>query len=199
MVGSFGFTFDIDDPRDGLDARVWRAVAMRLLARTGEGLVVCDGDLRVLHATPQALHLLGRIGTAAQGRLPAEVVRAVSDQIQSNDLPRGGCLLPAGGGASVRVDTALLPVRPPPHVALFLREEAARDELLYARLREELPITRRAFQLALLVRQGLTNRQIAERLNLTESTVKVYLHHLYRDCGVSSRTALVALLARYAR
>ena len=60
-------------------------------------------------------------------------------------------------------------------------------------------ITPRGFQLAQLVRQGLTNKAIAQQLRLTESTVKVYLHHLYRDCGVSSRTSLVALLERSAR
>jgi two-component system nitrate/nitrite response regulator NarP len=41
-----------------------------------------------------------------------------------------------------------------------------------------------------LVQRGLRNRQIAERLNLTEGTVKVYLHSIYQKVGVTSRMEL---------
>jgi two-component system nitrate/nitrite response regulator NarL len=50
-------------------------------------------------------------------------------------------------------------------------------------------------QIAELVAQGLRNREIAERLAMTEGTVKVYLHGVYQKVGVENRTAL-ALLAR---
>ena len=78
----------------------------------------------------------------------------------------------------------------------WLREEMRRDDRLYAALNEQYGLSRRAFQLALLVRQGLTNREIARELRLSEATVKVYLHQLYRACGVASRTALIALMER---
>ncbi len=81
-------------------------------------------------------------------------------------------------------------------MTIFLREELARDDDLYALLREKFAVTLRGFQLARLVRTGLTNRQIAATLHLTESTVKGYLHRLYRACGVQSRTGLIALLDR---
>lgn len=41
-----------------------------------------------------------------------------------------------------------------------------------------------------LVRQGLRNREIAERLGTTEGTVKAYLHALFDKVGVESRTEL---------
>ena len=41
-----------------------------------------------------------------------------------------------------------------------------------------------------LLRQGLTNRQIAELLVIEESTVKAHAHHIYDKVGVRSRTAL---------
>ena len=50
-------------------------------------------------------------------------------------------------------------------------------------------------QIAELVAQGLRNREIAERLTMSEGTVKVYLHGIYQKVGVENRTAL-ALLAR---
>ena len=77
-----------------------------------------------------------------------------------------------------------------------MREEILRDDLLYASLKEQFGVSPREFQLAQLVRKGLSNRAIAEQLHLTESTVKVYLHRLYRACGVPSRTGLIALFER---
>jgi len=41
-----------------------------------------------------------------------------------------------------------------------------------------------------LLREGLTNRQIAKVLFIEESTVKVHAHHIYDKLGTRSRTAL---------
>ncbi len=199
MLGPFGFAFGFDDPRDRLEPHVWKAVAMRLLARAREGLVVCDSELQVVDATSMGAHLLARIGASAQGRLPEGLAEAVNEQLRSNDISRTARVLASTGGSAVHVHAAAIAGAVPSRVIIFLREEALRDDVLYARMKEVFPMKRRGFQLALLVRKGLSNREIAERLRLTESTVKVYLHQLYRDCGVSSRTALVALLARFSR
>ena len=50
-------------------------------------------------------------------------------------------------------------------------------------------------QIAELVATGLRNREIAERLAMSEGTVKVYLHGIYQKVGVENRTGL-ALMAR---
>jgi len=57
------------------------------------------------------------------------------------------------------------------------------------------PLTTRERQVILVLSQGKTNKEIAERLRLTEGTVKVHLHHIYRKLGVANRTTL-AVLAR---
>jgi DNA-binding NarL/FixJ family response regulator len=46
-----------------------------------------------------------------------------------------------------------------------------------------------------LLRQGLSNRQIAEILFISESTVKVHAHHIYDKLGTRSRTALAVQAA----
>jgi len=51
-------------------------------------------------------------------------------------------------------------------------------------------ITERQREIVQLVCQGLRNRDIAEMLNLTEGTVKIYLHKIYRKTGISNRTEL---------
>jgi DNA-binding CsgD family transcriptional regulator len=197
MHSSLTFGFEMDDR---LGTLVWRAIVMRSLARTGEGLVVCDGDLGVLFATMRAVHLLGRLGMAPDRALPDPVAKLVNEQMAASDPLRCERLPALKGAGAVHIRAEVLEGIPgPARVAIFLRGEVLRDEALYAVLREHFNVSRRGFQLAQLLRQGLTNREIAKQANLTEATVKVYLHQLYRECGVSSRTALLAVIDRLAR
>jgi two-component system nitrate/nitrite response regulator NarL len=52
------------------------------------------------------------------------------------------------------------------------------------------PLAPRERQLILFVREGLRNREIAEKLGVTEGTVKTYLHSVFEKVGVSNRTEL---------
>lgn len=59
------------------------------------------------------------------------------------------------------------------------------------------PLTRlapRERQIVDLVAQGLRNRDVAERLGMSEGTVKVYLHGIFQKLGVENRTALALLV-----
>ena len=51
-------------------------------------------------------------------------------------------------------------------------------------------------QVALLVAEGLTNPQIAERLFVARNTVKTHLQHVFGKLAVSTRTELAALVAK---
>ncbi|HUE89683.1 MAG TPA: response regulator transcription factor [Vicinamibacterales bacterium] len=70
----------------------------------------------------------------------------------------------------------------------LLRDEASRNDA--ARL-----LTPRELDIVKLVANGLRNSEIAERLFISEGTVKVHLHNIYHKIGVDSRTRL----ARYAQ
>lgn len=52
------------------------------------------------------------------------------------------------------------------------------------------PLAPRERQLIGFVREGLRNREIAEKLGVTEGTVKTYLHTIFEKLGVSNRTEL---------
>jgi len=41
-----------------------------------------------------------------------------------------------------------------------------------------------------MVAEGLRNREIAERLRITEGTVKVHLHNIYEKLEVENRVAV---------
>lgn len=55
-------------------------------------------------------------------------------------------------------------------------------------------LTPRQVEILHLVRDGLSNSEIADRLDLTPGTVKVHLSAIYRSIGVRNRTAAVRAL-----
>lgn len=55
----------------------------------------------------------------------------------------------------------------------------------------EAKLSRRQMQLLLMLDQGLSNRDIAEQLEISEHTVKVHLWRLFRRINVKSRTQAV--------
>lgn len=48
-----------------------------------------------------------------------------------------------------------------------------------------------------LVRAGLRNREIAQKLGFTEGTVKVYLNRIYNKTGARNRTELAVRAAEW--
>ena len=54
-------------------------------------------------------------------------------------------------------------------------------------------LTQREQQVMFLVADGLSNKEIAMCLDLSEGTVKIYLHNIYKKLPVSNRTALAHL------
>jgi two-component system, NarL family, nitrate/nitrite response regulator NarL len=53
------------------------------------------------------------------------------------------------------------------------------------------PLTPRELEIVRMVAEGLRNRAIADRLSITEGTVKVHLHNIYEKLGVDGRLELV--------
>lgn len=53
------------------------------------------------------------------------------------------------------------------------------------------PLSKRELEVAELVAEGLSNRQISQQLGLSEHTIKNYLFHIFEKLGMSSRVELV--------
>src|SRR5262249_35645518 len=69
------------------------------------------------------------------------------------------------------------------------------DPLCHLTTEEQRPqlassLTSREADVACLVSQGLRNKEIARKLHLSESTVKMHLHHIYQKLRLGGRTRL---------
>ena len=68
--------------------------------------------------------------------------------------------------------------------------DAAETKELHLRLQTLSERQRQVMELAVA---GLSNKEIGRRLNVTDGTIKVHLHHIFQKLDISNRTSLAAL------
>lgn len=90
------------------------------------------------------------------------------------------------------------------HIGGLWLERQATARALETLIRGRIPtggaslLTSRQAEIVRLASRGLRNKEIAERLNIAEGTVKNHLHHIYEKLSVGSRVKL-SLLAEGGR
>jgi DNA-binding NarL/FixJ family response regulator len=85
----------------------------------------------------------------------------------------------------------------PPSLALILFEcfskQATPSQPAAFVMRHDLGLTRREQQLVQMISTGLTNKEVASRLNIAEQTVKNHIHRMLRKLGANDRLAAVEM------
>ncbi len=84
----------------------------------------------------------------------------------------------------------------PPRLCLSLFKYVSREWNLVPNIRVKvrLGLTRRQQQLIPLVAQGLTNKEIASHLLLSEQTIKNHIHRMMQRVGAEDRLAIVEMV-----
>ncbi len=84
----------------------------------------------------------------------------------------------------------------PPRLCLSLFHYVAGTcaSLPNMRVKSQLGLTRRQQQLVPLLAQGLTNKEIALQLNLSEQTVKNHVHRMLQKVGADDRLSVVEIV-----
>jgi DNA-binding NarL/FixJ family response regulator len=81
-------------------------------------------------------------------------------------------------------------------VALFRFVANAQSTLPGVRLSKSQDFSPRQQQLAQLIRQGFSNKELAAQLNLSEQTVKNHVHRMLRKVGAADRATMAEFAAR---
>jgi DNA-binding NarL/FixJ family response regulator len=79
-------------------------------------------------------------------------------------------------------------------LSLFRYVASTRASLPNVRVKSQLGLTRRQQQLVPLIAQGLTNKEIASQLNLSEQTVKNHVHRMLQKVGADDRLSVVEMV-----
>jgi two-component system nitrate/nitrite response regulator NarL len=65
----------------------------------------------------------------------------------------------------------------------------------FSDIAETFSVSDRQQQVITLLCNGLSNREIAEKLGVTEGTIKIHVHAIFEKLGVRSRIELMIALA----
>ena len=148
------------------------------------------------HANPAAVRLVGEGATAE--RLRAEAQRVA--WALGATLGRTAAVSPerdvraAGGDFRLRGSLAPEWMLGPSRGVLVTVERATRQPLSDAELRERHHLTPREIEVARLVAQGLSNEELAERLQVSFFTARNHVERLLSKLGAGSRSRVGAML-----
>jgi len=143
-----------------LETKEWRAESTTGRCRVKAVLVAMDDDKKhFLRAVKQ-----GVLGYVLQDAPAIEVIDAI------RAVARGEAICP-------------------PHFVRALFDYVASQslDLPNARTRKQWGLSRREQQLIPLIGRGMTNKEIATQLSLSEQTVKNHVHRILRKVGVEDR------------
>jgi two-component system, NarL family, nitrate/nitrite response regulator NarL len=182
----------------GLSSAIEAQRGFRIVARCGDG-ASCVEAIRIFRpditvvglSIPDVSELLAIVNSES---LSTRVV-FFNTSVEVPDLQ---VLIAAGAYAVVPQDVGL------ENLMRVLRQVASgsRPSLFDQVVRQEpgpsveksvMALTDRERQIMRLVSEGLSNKEIGRRLNLTDGTIKVHLHHIFQKLEVGNRTALAAL------
>jgi DNA-binding NarL/FixJ family response regulator len=166
------------------------------ISNAGPDVLLSDSAV----VTLSDLHLVSEVRAAIPGLKVVMIgmeadqeifLRAVRDGIVGYVLKDAGAMEVAAAVRSVANHEAVCP--PTLCRALFERVATQSTHPVNFVLRHNLGLTRREQQLVQLISKGLTNKEIASQLNLSEQTVKNHIHRMLRKLGASDRLGAVEL------
>jgi len=80
------------------------------------------------------------------------------------------------------------------HIMVLLERVAEKHSLNYESVAERFTLSKREVEVVRLICEGCTNREIGEKLYISEHTVKDHIKNIMRKMEVASRNELVAVL-----
>lgn len=178
VVGTSAFTPDIVQQIAGMSPHV-------LLS---DSATVALSDLRLVSEVRAAMPGLKVVMVGMEAE-PETFLKAVRDGIVGYVLKEASAVEVAACVRSVANGEAVCP----PTLCMTLFEQLANPAPQPATFvfRRELGLTRREQQLVQMISRGLTNKEIAGQLNLSEQTVKNHIHRMLRKLGASDRFGAV--------
>jgi DNA-binding NarL/FixJ family response regulator len=156
-----------------------------------------EADVIVLDLRGPVMDRLGALGARDEGRPGVRVV-VLTRGLSQADLPEairlGITAMVAGHGAGSESRSPLESIsadQPSLRPSMTDQRRGGGRRPSTSGLMATGGLTARELEIVRAIADGLRNRAIAEKLRVTEGTVKVHLHNIYRKLGLGSRLALM--------
>ncbi len=165
-------------------------VLEEVLDRVPQALVVTDLDGRVMfrnRAARQALHATGAAPGDGVDQVGEVIAEAVTEFRTRGHRVHSRAVSDSATGRQLIVRSTRLPDRHDAAITLVFETTATSVH----RLPAWNVLSRREQEIAELVSQGLTNKQIAERAYISENTVKQHLKRVFAKTAVRNRAELM--------
>lgn len=174
-----------------------RMVAPRVLAANAAlsalpvPAIILDGHGRFVQGNKAAMSLVG--GTHIPASVETAAARAVRRGADDTAIVTGH---PAGPSRALRVVPAEFEPSIGPAVVFLVATDETPSAVSPKSLRSRFGLTKQQAAVVGLVAQGLGNREVGERLNVSIETVRSHLKAAYPLLKVNSRSALVGVVYR---
>ena len=167
------------------------------IAEAAPDVLLCDSsafalsELRLVSEAREAVPGLKVVMIGMDGN-PENFLRSIRDGVVGYVLKDASAMEVAAAVRSVANEEAVCP----PGLCRILFEELVKVSIQPQSnfvIRHNLGLTRREQQLVGMISHGLTNKEIAAQLNLSEQTVKNHIHRMLRKLGARDRLGAVEM------
>jgi len=182
-----------------------------LKKRATPGILIFNTDNRLLYSNKEALEMIPDLGKVIQKEgknewyIPEEI-RSLCNQIKSNavaaDIPQKAssslAVLPLGqgthcslmaffiGGQEEDVNTT--------HIMVLIEKITEKRSIDFEKAKRDFKLSNRELEVVVLLAQGLSNKEISDKLFVSEHTVKDHMKNIMRKMGVDSRGGIIATI-----
>jgi DNA-binding NarL/FixJ family response regulator len=175
--------------------------------RSEPGIVIFDREGRLLYSNRQALEMLATMRTEEGPNASAleelySLCAPVKDGTRTSDGKQangpGSTVLSTAAGICYSLRSLLIDGRRrgdrESHILVLIEKVIEKHMVDMEKAQREFSLSRREVEVVSLICKGFTNREISEKIFISEYTVKVHVRNIMKKMNTGSRNAIFALL-----
>lgn len=175
--------------------------------RSTPGILIFDLRGLLLYSNRQASEMLSAMQTEEGSCVPAaeEIFSLCAPSGEGDVAPeckggleRGYPILTAAGGLRCSLRSFLIDdhgkENPESHLLVLIEKVIEQHRVDTEKARREFSLTRREGEVVGLICRGFTNREISEKIFISEYTVKVHIRNIMKKMKAGTRNEIFALL-----
>jgi len=176
--------------------------------RSTPGTIILDMNNRLLYFNEEALEMIPELQTISKRRKEQNIPKAISNLCKELKESRriGGSDQRVNVSHKVLKNKSLFPFsmraffmggtgdKNPTHIMVLLEKIIEKHEINFEKVQKEFKISKRELEVVRLICEGLANKEISEKLFISEYTVKDHIKNILRKMGVTSRSQIISSL-----